>query len=79
MTFYCAYLVIIKYYLIAQKFELLVDKEAQLKPGTKAFLIKDDLVTLLDLLYALMLNGGNDASHTITKNIGALIYKKNKG
>jgi hypothetical protein len=26
MTFYCAYVVIIKYYLIAEKIELLVDR-----------------------------------------------------
>jgi D-alanyl-D-alanine carboxypeptidase (penicillin-binding protein 5/6) len=79
MTFYCAYIVVIKYYLIAEKFELLVDKEAENLRGTRANLVKDDLLTLLDLFYGLLLNSGNDAAHVITKNLGALIYKKNRG
>jgi D-alanyl-D-alanine carboxypeptidase len=36
-------------------------------------------VTLLDLLYAIMLNGSDDAAYAITKNLGALVYKKNQG
>lgn len=79
MTFYCAYIVVIKYYLIAERFELLVDREAEQLRGTKANLAKDDLVTLLDSFYGLMLNSGNDAAHVITKNLGALIYKKTRG
>lgn len=33
----------------------------------------------MDLLYGMMLNSGNDAAQCITKNLGALIYKKNRG
>jgi D-alanyl-D-alanine carboxypeptidase len=79
MTFYCAYIVVIKYYLIVDKLELLVDREAEIMMGTKANLLKDELVTLQDLLYGLMLNSGNDAAHVITRNLGAMISKKNRG
>lgn len=79
MTFYCAYIVVIKYYLIAEKLELLVDREAEHMLGTRANLMKDELVTLQDLLYGMMLNSGNDAAHVITRNLGAMICKKNRG
>ena len=79
MTFYCTYIIIIKYYLIADKFELLVDREAESLHGTRAYLVREDLMTIESLLYGMMLNSGNDAAHVLTKNLGALIYKKNRG
>jgi D-alanyl-D-alanine carboxypeptidase (penicillin-binding protein 5/6) len=79
MTFYCTYVVIAKYYLIAEKMELLVDREAELLRGTRANLFAEELLTLQDLLYGMMLNSGNDAAHVITKNLGAMISKKNRG
>lgn len=56
-----------------------MDREAQHLPGTRANLFKDELVTLHDLLYGMMLNSGNDAAHVITRNLGAMISKKNRG
>jgi D-alanyl-D-alanine carboxypeptidase len=47
--------------------------------GTRANLFAEELLTLQDLLYGMMLNSGNDAAHVITKNLGAMILKKNRG
>lgn len=47
-------------------------------PGTSAELQAGDIVTLKDLLYALMLPSGNDASIAIAETVGKIIQKNKK-
>ena len=41
--------------------------------GTTAFLVADQKVKIIDLLYALMLPSGNDAALTLAENFGRLM------
>ena len=41
--------------------------------GTTAFLVSDQRIKLIDLLYALMLPSGNDAALTLAENFGKLM------
>ncbi len=47
-------------------------------PGTSAELQAGDIISLKDLLYALMLPSGNDASVAIAETVGKIIQKYKK-
>ena len=55
-----------------------VSERAEEMPGTSAELQAGDIVTLKDLLYALMLPSGNDASVAIAETVGKIIQKYKK-
>jgi D-alanyl-D-alanine carboxypeptidase len=53
---------------------LQVTAKASQQFGTLAYLMEGDCASIEDLLYALMLNSGNDAAVALAENLGALLY-----
>ena len=55
-----------------------VSDEAAEMPGTSAELEVGDVLTIEDLLYALMLPSGNDAATVLAECIGKIIQRNKK-
>lgn len=55
LTFYTAYMIIQRYYLSIDKMELLIDSQDENIGGTKIAIKDEYMVSLEDLLYAMML------------------------
>lgn len=78
MTCYLSILICKKYEIDIKNCIYRVPDKIQGTPGTSAQLQAGDLLTVEDLLYALMLPSGNDASICLGEAMGKVIqrYKK---
>lgn len=79
LTFYTAYMIIQKYFISIDKLDLMIDEQDELIQGTKIKIKSDYLLTLQDLLYAMMLESANNAATAIATNLGSLVKKKRIG
>lgn len=79
LTFYTAYMIIQRYYLMLEKMELMVEEADEKIQGTKINIKKESLVTLEDMLFAMMLNSANNAATVIANNLGSYVLKKREG
>lgn len=53
-----------------------ISKEATLISGTTASLKENDLLSVWDLLHAMMLPSGNDAAHALAQHFGEIIVQR---
>lgn len=74
MTCYIVCQFIDKYRLDPSKILVKVSKKASNQSGTTALLDKGDHVYVLQLLYGMMLNSGNDAAMALAESFGTLLY-----
>lgn len=74
MTCFCALRFIEQNSLHPLEEKVIVTRKAAQMPGTSAELKKGDIVSLWDLLFAMMLPSGNDAAYTIAEYLGKKIY-----
>jgi serine-type D-Ala-D-Ala carboxypeptidase (penicillin-binding protein 5/6) len=73
MTFYTVYHIAIEKNISLTKESIIVDEEDSEMTGTTAALLPGDMLTIEELLYALMLPSGNDAAVCLAKWGGTLI------
>lgn len=73
MTFYTAYMIIQKYYLGIERFELMADEVDSHISGTKIKIKAETIVSLEDMLYAMMLGSANNAATIIGTNLGSFV------
>ena len=72
-------MIIQKYFISIDKLDLMIDEQDELIQGTKIKIKTDYLLTLQDLLYAMMLESANNAATAIATNLGSLVKKKRDG
>lgn len=79
MTFYTAYMIIQRYYLSIDRLEMMIDSQDESIQGTRINIRSEYMITLEDLLYAMMLESANNAATAIATNLGSLVKKKREG
>jgi D-alanyl-D-alanine carboxypeptidase (penicillin-binding protein 5/6) len=67
-----------KYKINPKDVNVRVSDKAEEMPGTSAELQAGDILTLHELLYALMLPSGNDASIAIADTVGKIIQRNKR-
>ena len=78
MTFYTIIKVSEKFQKDISKEIIIIDVEAESMTGTSAQIITDDIYTVEQLLYGLMLPSGNDAAVALAKWAGSLLLENDK-
>ena len=74
MTCYCAFKLIEQYGIDFKNVYIQVSRYACILGGTSANLKTNDVLTIWDLLHAMMLPSGNDAAFCLAENFGRYIY-----
>lgn len=78
MTAFTAIQIVEELGLDVEKIEIVVPRIATFLGGTTAGLHKNDVLTLEELLYAMMLPSGNDAALTVAIHLGHLLRAQRK-
>ena len=78
MTALLTILVCRKFSVDIKNYRYRVSEEAVEMPGTTAELEVGDMLTIEDLLYALMLPSGNDAATVLAECVGKIIQRHKK-
>ena len=78
MTWYTVIMLWNKFSLNKMSELITISKETTQTSGTTANLKENDVLSVWDLLHALMLPSGNDASITIAETVGKIIQKNKK-
>jgi D-alanyl-D-alanine carboxypeptidase len=70
---------IIKKYYLSMKLDLMVVKEDEEVGGYRMKVEDEDMISLEDCVYGMMVGGANNAATILTNNLGSLVQKKREG